>query len=185
MTTSRRPPLELERLDARVLPSLTPLPIPLPPVHPAAPLVRESDVATHLLDGHGQGTYTGLVVVDAGPSFRLEGTADLAGMGHVKVSGWVQGVGMIAKGRAHGFLTFTNDRGSITLEIFGPPQAGFSSLPEHFNWNIVGHRTGDFAHMSGKGTLTLDLHALPTGDLLPPHGTFDLTVGTPRPPGSL
>jgi len=184
MTTSRRPPLELEPLDARVLPSVTPHAVPLPPV--AAALAPAPSAAVHILDGHGHGTYTSdLAIPDVGTTYHFTGTADLAGMGRVTVSGSVTSVGFIQSGRAHGFLTFSNAKGSVTLEIFGPPQAGFAALPERFNFNVVGRRTGEFAHLSAKGTLKLALQALPTGDLPGPHGTFQLTVGSPKPPGSL
>ena len=181
---TRRPPLQLESLDSRVLPSVTPLAIPLPPV--AAALAPSPSAPVHILDGHGHGTYTSdLAIPETGTTYHFTGTADLAGMGRVAVSGSVTSVGFIDHGRAHGFLTFSNARGSVTVEIFGPPQAGFAALPERFNFNVVGRRTGEFAHLSAKGTLALNLQALPTGDLTGPHGTFTLTVGSPKPPGSL
>ena len=181
MTTSRRPPLELERLDARILPSATPLPIPSLPAAAVAP-----STAIHILDGHGHGTYTAdRIISDAGPEYRLTGTADLAGMGHVRVTGLLHGVGFMAHGRAGGTLTFSNGEGSVTVQLTGPEQPGFSALPQRWDYKVVAH-TGAFAHLSTSGTLRLVLQAAPNGDLqTPPHGTFTLTVGSPTPPGAL
>lgn len=182
MTTPRRPPLELEQLGDRLLPSAALFPAP----PPGAAAVPAAAAPSHVLDGRGHGSYAAdASVPDAGTKYSFSGAADLAGMGHVQVTGWVDSVGFVARGRAHGFLTFTNHRGTVTVEVFGPPQAGSPTLPERFNFNVVGVRTGAFAHLSAKGTLTLDLHATLVGGLHGLHGAFALTVGSPRPSGSL
>ena len=181
MTTPRRPALELEPLHARILPSATPLPAPSLPPAAVAP-----SAAIHLLDGHGHGAYTAdRIISDAGPEYRLTGTANLAGIGRVQVTGSLHGVGFIAQGRAGGTLTFSNGKGSVTVQLTGPAQPGFSALPPRWDYKVVAS-TGALAHLSTSGTLQLVLQALPNGNLqTPPHGTFTLTVGTPTPPGSL
>ena len=182
MTTPRRPPLELEELGARILPSVT---LPAVPA-PAAPAAHVAPAAAvHVLDGHGIGSYTtDLGVPEVGTKYHFDGGANLAGMGAVFVSGWVTTAGFVASGHAHGFLTFSNARGSVTVELLGPSQPGFSGMPDHFDFKVVGH-TGEFTHLWAQGKLGLTLHPLPTGALAGPHGTFDLSIpASPKPPGS-
>lgn len=178
---SRRPPLHLEELGARILPSAT----LVDPPPAATALASPSCVAVHILDGHGHGRYTSDAVQSgAGIEYRLSGHADLAGLGQVKMTGSVHSVGFIQKGRAGGTLTFTNTHGSVTVELQGPEQAGFSPLPERFRYHVVGG-SGAYAHLSDSGTLALSQHALPTGDRQGAHGTFTLSIpGSPIPTGA-
>jgi hypothetical protein len=180
MTTSRRPPLELEVLGPRILPSTT-----LPAVPAPAPAPAILSTAVHILDGTGTGVYsTNRTLPDVGTTYHFNGSANLAGMGAVTVTGSITTVGFMVQGQAHGTLTFANARGSVTVEVLGPSQPGFSALPGHFEFKVISH-TGAFSHLWASGTLSLALHPFPTADLLGGRGTFTLTVGAPHPPGSL
>ena len=78
--TNRQSPLRLEELGERAAPAvLTPMPVPTF----AAPIVSHDALA-----GHGIGSFAGQEVIpDAGQTFHFQGTADLATVGHVAVSG--------------------------------------------------------------------------------------------------
>jgi hypothetical protein len=175
--TPRRTLLEVEQLGDRILPSAT-LPLPAPPL--AAPLAAPQKIQHPALAGHGQGQYTQeLVPADFGGVFDLHGSANLAGLGQVTVTGRVNSVGFIHYGRAGGTLTFANARGSVTVQLSGPEQLGFSSLPQAFHYRVVG-ATGAFKGLTGQGTLQLVLHEsplpFPGAGMVTPHGTFALTI---------
>jgi hypothetical protein len=171
--TPRRTFLELEPLGDRVLPSAA-LPLPLP----AAPLtaaLATTQPPLHLLQGHGRGSYTADAVQSgAGAEYRLQGSADLAGLGRVAVRGSIRAVGFIQHGHAGGELTFTNARGSVTVELVGAEQPAFSPLPQSFHYQVVAG-TGAYKGLAAQGALQLALHAAP-GVGGAPHGTFSLTV---------
>jgi hypothetical protein len=170
--TPRRTFLELEPLGERVLPSAA-LTMPDAPLTAA---LAPTQPALHLLEGHGQGSYTGdAVQAGAGAEYRLQGTADLAGLGRVAVSGSVRAVGFIQHGHAGGDLTFTNGRGSVTVELLGAEQPAFSPLPQAFHYRVVAG-TGAYKDLAGQGTLQLALHAGAPGVGGAPHGTFSLTI---------
>jgi hypothetical protein len=169
----RRTFLELEPLGDRALPSATALPVPAAPLTAA---LASTQPALHLLEGHGRGSYTGdPVQSDAGAEYRLQGTADLAGLGRVVVSGSVRSVGFIRRGHAGGALTFTNGRGSVTVELLGPEQPAFSPLPQAFRYRVVAG-TGAYKGLASQGTLQLAFHAGAPGVWGAPHGTFALTI---------
>jgi hypothetical protein len=115
----------------------------------------------------------------AGPQDRLQGSADLAGLGRVTVGGSISPVGFIREGHAGGTLTFTNARGAVTVQLQGPEQTGFSALPQHFRYRVVG-ATGAYKGLAAQGSLQLVLHAsplpLPGAGMVTPHGTFTLTI---------
>jgi hypothetical protein len=173
--TPRRTLMEVEPLGDRLLPSTAALPLPVPP---AAAALTAHPPQHHVLAGHGQGQYTQeLVPADFGGVFDLQGSADLAGLGRVTVTGRVNSVGFIQYGRAGGALTFANARGSVTVQLSGPEQRGFSPLPQGFHYRVVG-ATGAFKGLAAQGTLQLVLHASPAapGVGWVPHGTFALTI---------
>ena len=170
----QRRSLGLEELGARILPSAT----PLPSINPGGPAIFPPVPPPyhHTLGGGGYGQYSADAVTSgAGPQYNLQGTAEVRGMGKVDVSGNLHGVGFIQQGRAGGELTFSNSHGSVTVELQGPPQPGFSPLPQRFSYTVVSG-TGAYEHLSGHGSLTLTLHAQPTTGATGPHGTFTLTL---------
>ena len=170
----RRTFLELEPLGDRVLPSTTALPLPTGPLMAS---LAPAQPALHLLEGHGRGSYTAdAIIPDAGAEYRLQGFADLAGLGRVALSGSVHAVGFLQRGHAGGDLTFTNARGSVTVELLGPEQPAFSPLPEAFRYKVVA-ATGAYKGLAAQGTLQLALHAGAPGMVGGArHGTFSLTI---------
>jgi hypothetical protein len=175
---AHRRTLELEELSPRLLPSATPVTLPVGP----AALVTAITQQPRDLAGQGQGNYVGQsLVVDAGISDFLQGQADLVALGRVKIQGAVFGLGLVPTGHATGTLTFSNDDGSVTVALLGPLQHGFADLPPDWQYTVTS-ATGDYSKLRGEqGSLRLVLQA----DLVPaaavgifprPRGTFQLTV---------
>jgi hypothetical protein len=159
----------LEELGARTLPSATPL---APVVLPSAPAAVPAP--THPLHGTGSGTFTGSrFIVDAGPSDTLAGTVTLTGLGQFRVAGWVQGVGLIAQGRAAGQLTLSSARGTVTLALHGPVQGAFGALPAEWVYAVQGG-TGAYRALTGYGVVQVTLTPAPVAAGLPPAGRFTL-----------
>ena len=169
MSTSCR--LQVEELDQRILPSVT--------------------TPAHALAGQGTGTYVSRSLgVDRGEGATLQGTTNLARLGHVTVTGTITGPGNVRSGHAWGTLTFANSHGRVTVDIEGPLQRGFSVLPESFSYHIVSG-TGAYRSLHDQGTLTILWHARTVthvrGSRFPiTHGTFTITIAggyrVPPPP---
>jgi hypothetical protein len=137
--------------------------------------VAASEIAAHPLHGTGRGTYHApLVTVDAGTSFTLTGTANLGALGSFAVTGWVQGVGMIASGRATGELVLSSPHGTITLALQGAVQPAFSQPPPELVYAVT-RGTGTFRHLSGYGTVAMHRLPAPTAFGQPPTGVITLT----------
>ena len=175
-------PLNVEALDARILPSGL---APLPPHTAATALAAPAATGpVHPPSGGGEGVYLyDAVQSGAGVEYRMAGAADLAGLGPVTFTGWLRGVGFIANGRAAGTLTFVGADGSVKVRLDGPEQPGFSPMPHTFRYQIVSG-SGAFAHRVDRGTLTLAFGPAAGGPLQNPHGSFTLglDVAPPRPP---
>jgi hypothetical protein len=173
MNSRRR--LEVEQLGERVLPSAA-LALPAIQSPPALGAAQE-----HALTGQGHGTYAGAsLIVDAGIRYSLNGVADLSALGHVTVTGSVNGVGFIAQGRATGTLTFANASGNVTVSLEGPLQAGFRPLPKQFTYAVIA-ATGAYGQLHDQGSLLLAFHpdmatAIPLGMFPTAHGTFTLAL---------
>jgi hypothetical protein len=164
----RRTLLQVEELGARLLPGVAPLALPGAPVAAIHPPQQPEHFQ---LAGHGGGDYTAVSSrLDPGTTYRLQGSADLAGLGPVTVAGSVSAVGFVQHGHAAGSLTFANARGSVTVQLQGPEQPGFSPLPQAFAYRVVGG-TGAFQRLTSQGTLQLALRAGPVAQ----HGTFTLS----------
>jgi hypothetical protein len=168
--------LDLERLGSRILPSASPVAAHSAPVFLGPPVVQPNPP----LSGHGHGSYFyDAVESGAGIEYRMSGTAALPGMGTVGVRGSVHSVGFIQKGHAGGELTFGGPHGSITLELTGPTQAGFSPLPTSFTVRVVAE-TGAYAGRHWhQGRLTLNVIPAPTAVGVPPRGVFTLALNLP------
>jgi hypothetical protein len=186
MSSARRR-LEIEELGQRILPSGSPSLLPLPSFAPVMTAPQ-----SHALAGQGSGTYTsGSPIADTGQTATLSGTADLARLGHVTVTGTITGLGNIMSGHASGILRFANSLGAVTVALLGPQQAGFSSLPQQFDYRMVSC-TGAYLQVRDHGSLTITwqpAHVSPVaGSLFPvAHGTFTITVagGFQPPPRSV
>jgi hypothetical protein len=166
---------ELEELGARILPSVTAS--FLRPDLQAATFAPSSHAGDHKhpLTGHGSGSFSSnLFQADMGLTYHLDGTAHLVGLGQVKVVGDVSGIGFIVMGRASGKLTFTTSRGSVTVVLQGPNQAGFSPLPHYFHYQTISG-TGAFLHLADSGTVRIDFYGLSTGTLAE-SGSFSLAI---------
>jgi hypothetical protein len=131
--------------------------------------------SAHPLHGTGTGVYhSPQVTADAGTSFTLKGRVHLGALGSFKVTGSVQGVGMIASGRATGQLVLSNAHGTITLTLHGPVQPAFSQVPPELVY-VVSGGTGEFAHLSVYGVVGIHLTPAPTALGQPPTGAVTLT----------
>jgi hypothetical protein len=194
----RRTILQVEELSQRILPSVSPLAqgllsemMTVGPIHtPTAP-------SHHALSGSGSGTYTAtpllaerdpppalpghaqpqfiIIVGDIGENYVFDGTANLARLGDVTVSGSILGLGNVATGHASGVLTFANAHGSVTITVTGPSQPGFSPLPTHFAYTVTSG-TGAYQHVNDHGTLSLALTPNTNSTLPASQGTFALTI---------
>ena len=139
------------------------------------PIVVDSGMATaavssHPLRGAGTGTYLGpRIMIDVGTSFTLSGTANLAGLGSFRVTGAVQGVGMIEFGRATGELVLSNSHGTITIELHGAVQPAFSQVPSDLVYSVT-KGTGDFRHLTGYGSVAIHRTPAPVAFGQPPVG---------------
>jgi hypothetical protein len=167
--------LNLEELGGRILPSTT---LPAPSL--AGALASTPQPAVSPLSGQGLGTYTnpavpGALTVNGLTTYNLKGTANLAGMGQVTVSGTIHSVGFVITGQATGFITFSNSRGSVTIALTGPLQAGFSALPPTFSYHVVAH-TGAFANLSAQGFLALQVVPQTFNYIPQPQGSFALSI---------
>jgi hypothetical protein len=163
----------LERLDDRDLPSATPgliwtqaaqaLHLLVPAVAGHAGIVQNHQLAL-------QGTITGTWarapgIPDVGGQQGLAGTGTLKTLGTVAAMGTIHTPGFIRAGHATGTLTLTNARGTVTLQLTGPEQPGFSPPPNSFTYQIVSG-SGAYAGATGHGTVTLAETAA---------GTFSMT----------
>jgi hypothetical protein len=128
------------------------------------------------INQQGLGTYTHGVESDAGVQYQFTGAGKFFGLHDAEISGSLYSVGFIARGHAGGELTFTNAKGSVTIELVGPEQPGFSPLPGTFHYTVK-KGTGAYAHLTGSGSLSLKLS--PTTDQgLTVDGDFTLTFDT-------
>jgi hypothetical protein len=158
----------------------------LPPHH-----VLVFPVQHHALAGLGDGSYWTMprvwmppkgegmqpdLCVLLGRDYRLQGVADLAGLGRVTVSGSVheQDFGP-RQGHAEGTLTFTNAHGSVTVKLEGSMHGPFDNAPQLFSYHVVSG-TGAYQHMADHGTLQLTLAPPSLGPGPGLYGTFTLTI---------
>ena len=135
-----------------------------------------------VLNGEVSGSFSAHTFPDVGTSYTLSGQGQVQPLGPTNVTGVVHSLGFIFQGHAGGTLTLSNSKGTLTLELTGPLQSGFSPLPNQFNYEIMGG-TGDYANATGRGTASLELFwlSLPiTPNPFEHQGLFDLRlVGTP------
>jgi hypothetical protein len=125
-------------------------PVALAPVEP--PRLNQ----IHHVFGTVQGTYSspGFFGIDAGVTNTFQGRGNFPLLGQVRFQGTLQGPGNIAFGQANGEITLSNSQGSLTLELVGPIQKSFASLPQDFQFSVVSG-TGAFTSMQMTGTIHL------------------------------
>jgi hypothetical protein len=155
----------VEQLDNRTLPSVSFGAGWLPAVAepglslqsaPRPALVQHTPAPHRLLRlGLVSGTWTNQPTLpDTGKTQDLEGSGVFFSLGQVQMSGRLHTPGFVLQGRTTGTLVLSNARGSITLELVGPLQSGFSPPPSAFQYTITGG-TGAYAGLTGQGTATL------------------------------
>jgi len=175
--------IRLEPLDARDVPSATPV-APTPATATAAHTITMTPGPSaperfnpRAFAGWMAGEFAVRpTATDRGERIDFVGDGRLAHAGKVTITGHLDGVGLVAQGRAHGTLTVTNAHGSITFELTGPPQTGFSPLPNRFGYKIVSG-TGAYAHAVGEGVLHVSLHFPPPAAVkVPVHGTINMWI---------
>jgi hypothetical protein len=146
-------------------------------------------VTGHPMHSPATGTLVGSYTMadpmpDVGMSYSLTGQGAVAGLGRVSVNGSVHSLGFMAEGEAGGTITLSNHRGSLTLQLLGPMQAGFSPLPTAFSYTVTGS-TGAYMHVRGSGKATLQLRPFlvalfclpgPKACMPPAGGSFTLTL---------
>lgn len=128
----------------------------------AAPLALVAEVShPHLvLRGSTYGNYsTAASIPDAGHTDNLSGSGIVSPLGSVTVKGSVHSLGFIIQGHAEGTVKLTDGRGSVTVDLVGPLQRGFASLPTNFTYKIV-KGTGAFQGATGTGKATLHEYTL-------------------------
>jgi hypothetical protein len=160
---SRRVRLEGEQLGGRILPSATPLffPAAIPTARHGAVVETLRPASIENLNGTLRGSLTPAVKspVDAGLQYRLTGSGVLGSPRKFTATGFLRGTGFIAKGHATGELTLANAKGSITVKVVGPPQAGFAPLPGSFHFTVTAG-TGAYKGLTGDGEVSLQTHGL-------------------------
>jgi hypothetical protein len=94
---------------------------------------------------------------DVGGDQVLMGTGDVAPLGAVQMSGELHTPGFIDMGESGGTVTLSNADGSVTLQLVGLPQPGFSGPPSYFHYTITGG-AGKYAGLTGSGTVAFEEH---------------------------
>jgi hypothetical protein len=171
----RRTMLKVEELGARIMPSATVLPTAaasantqLTKTTTTAAVVKT--VASPSWQGHGR--YTTTTASKTGVvTYQLQGSADYGRLGFFAIKGSIQTDGNKA-GQAHGRITLSDRRGTLTLDLVGPTQKAHAGLPSKFTYKIVSG-TGFFAHYAGTGTIQM---ATPFWPGFNDKGHFDMAL---------
>jgi len=153
--------LGVESLEGRVTPSTTALVQPTV-VHTSTVAVTTHTVTTpaptatvHALAGVDTGTYIcTLRYGTTNSGYHFNGTAVTKAMGTVAVQADVYGVGFHDFGYAHGTITFTNAKGSVTVALTGPRQPKLSPIPVWYQYKVVS-ATGAYKNLKDSGTLRI------------------------------
>ena len=162
----------VDPLEARLtLSNMALHPMALPAVHVASHQVGHHHTGQHAISGHLAGSVRHLSTPpDVGQQYALSGSGRVQTLGRVRAAGTVQSTGFIQNGQSTGTLTLRNAKGSITLDLTGPPQPGFSPLPNNYHFVITGG-TGAYKSSSGNGALFASWHPSASN----PH-RFDFTL---------
>ena len=107
------------------------------------------------LNGQVGGTFLlAPTIPDTGDSQAITAAGSVAPLGKVNASGLLTTPGFIARGRATGSITLSNTNGSVTIQLTGPIQKGFSVLPRNFSFKIVS-ATGEYADATDRGRASI------------------------------
>jgi hypothetical protein len=156
---TRRFEPQVEPLDGRIMPTsvIGRHSAVLPGTAFVAPALPRPPAPSHQLALSGQITGTWapvLVVPDLGRPQTLKGAGSVGPLGSVQASGSIATPGFVLTGWSTATITLTRATGSVTLQLIGPPQPGFSPPPGTFHFTITGG-TGAYAGATGQGTATL------------------------------
>jgi hypothetical protein len=168
----------VERLDDRVLPSASSgVAAPAAAARLAAVVANPTHPHHVTLVGQVSGTWANVLTLpDVRRPVDLSGAGTLSPLGTVQASGTLYTPGFIRQGRSTGTLVLSNAQGSLTIQLTGPLQPGFSPPPGTFSYRITGG-TGAYAGDTGQGTASFHEN---TSD--PGAGTFTLSFGPVVPP---
>jgi hypothetical protein len=140
--------------------------------------------------GSVKGTYhVHITNPDIGKEFIFFGSGQVAPLKHVKLTGHITSPGFIYHGHSTGLLVLSDPNGSVTLAVTGPPQNGFTPIPDVFNFKITS-ASGKFKGDTGTGFMVLELDpaqtpTTPSGGAPTPdgeHGTFTMIFLRVAPP---
>jgi hypothetical protein len=156
----------------------------------AALATTASSAAAVHLTGTARGTYhVSIANPDTGKDYTFLGSGQIAPLGTATLNGAIQSPGFIAIGHSTGSLVLSTPKGSVTLNLTGPPQKGFTPVPDVFNFTIT-KATGTFKGDHGTGYIDLVLgpaRPIPTPIGVAPNlpveqGTFTMIFLTVPPP---
>jgi hypothetical protein len=168
---ARRP--ELEPFESRTLLSSGAVGTPAAAIVSPQPIEKVVE-----LNGTFRGYYkVHTAVPDVGSTYDFNGSGYVHGVGHAFVTGHIQSLGFVAQGRSTGTLFLAGNRGTLTLQLTGPLQKGFSGLPDAFAFKVVGG-TGQYTNVDDTGIATLvtiPAHSQMQANKLD-HGTFTLVL---------
>jgi hypothetical protein len=113
---------------------------------------------------------------DTGKDFTFLGSAKVMPLGQVTLIGSIHSPGNIANGHSTGLLVLWTPRGSVTLDVTGPPQNSTTPVPDVFNFKIA-KAVGTFEGDTGTGYIDLVLGpAKPAPSPTPSAGAPNLPV---------
>jgi len=142
MSTGQRFHIQVEALEDRTVPSVT-------------PLVTGSAGGQVTLHGDVRGTWAASFAnPGTGVHETLNGWGTVQPLGRVQASGDLQIPGFLRMGQWRGKLTLTDAQGSLTLSLLGPLAGNFGKTPGSLSYTITGG-TGQYAGTSGHGTAGL------------------------------
>jgi hypothetical protein len=124
-----------------------------------------------ILEGRASGDFTETPATSStGPTFVLDGTIELFGLGALDFSGEIRTTG-VAEAPASGQLSLSTEIGTITIALTGYSQAEPNSMPHEMAFHVT-DSTGVYAHTSGSGIAHLALTSAGNGS-----GTIEVTLG--------
>jgi hypothetical protein len=118
------------------------------------PIVARQGQAIVLQGTVRGGYFVSFGVPDIGSTYRIGTVGRLAPLGQSSEAAQVHTTGFIAQGMATGTMTIRAARGSLSLNLIGPVQPGFSPLPSTLSYTITG---GTRAYQNASGTGTIDV----------------------------
>jgi hypothetical protein len=123
-----------------------------------APIVKRQGSAL-ALSGTVQGGY--LVtspIPDVGRTYQIGVAGRVSPLGQTGDSATIHTTGFIASGMATGTMTISAPRGTLKLQLTGPVQPGFASLPGTMSYTITSGK-GAYKNATGSGSIAITLNS--------------------------